>query len=166
RALFHREPMIQACDLLLQERVPRDVVMAHPRAEEVKTSAVLADTALVTTRHFEGPPAGPPTTHLLSNGRYTVMMTAAGGGYSRWGEIAITRWREDATRDHWGSYLYLRDMRRGTVWSSAPQPAWVGPQQIQIDFSEDRIDFTRRDGSLATTTQVLVSGEDDGEVRR
>jgi cyclic beta-1,2-glucan synthetase len=166
RALFHREPMIQACDLLLQERVPRDVVMAHPRAEEVKTSAVLADTALVTTRHFEGPPAGPPTTHLLSNGRYTVMMTAAGGGYSRWGEIAITRWREDATRDNWGSYLYLRDMRRGTVWSSAPQPAWVGPQQIQIDFSEDRIDFTRRDGSLATTTQVLVSGEDDGEVRR
>src|SRR5690606_37840151 len=67
---------------------------------------------------------------------------------------------------NWGSYLYLRDMRRGTVWSSAPQPAWVGPQQIQIDFSEDRIDFTRRDGSLATTTQVLVSGEDDGEVRR
>jgi cyclic beta-1,2-glucan synthetase len=166
RARFHREPMIQACDLLLQERVPRDVAVAHPRAEEVKASAVLAEAAAVTMRRFDRVPDGPPHTHLLSNGSYTVMLTATGGGYSRWRDLAVTRWREDATRDEQGSHVFLRDIQRGTAWSSAPQPAWTDQHQVQIDFSEDRADFMRRDGSLATTTQVLVSGEDDGEVRR
>ncbi len=60
------------------------------------------------------PVPGAPVTHLLSNGRYTVMLTAAGGGYSRWGDIAVTRWREDATRDDWGSFVYLRDVESGS----------------------------------------------------
>jgi cyclic beta-1,2-glucan synthetase len=166
RARFHREPMIQACDLLLQERLPRDVAVAHPRAEEVKASAVPTDVTSVTMRRFDRFPPGPPHTHLLSNGRYTVMLTTAGGGYSRWREIAVTRWRNDATRDNWGSYLFLRDRLRGNTWSSAPHPNEANSHQIQIGFSEDRVDFMRRDGSLTTTTQVLVSGEDDGEVRR
>jgi cyclic beta-1,2-glucan synthetase len=166
RERFHREPMIRACELLLQERVPREVAVAHPRAEEVRASAIQANVASVTMRRFERLPAGPPHTHLLSNGRYTVMLTVAGGGYSRWREIAVTRWRADATRDNWGSYLFLRDMQRGTVWSAAPQLASTQPPPMQVVFSEDRVDFMRRDGSLTTTTQVLVSGEDDGEVRR
>jgi cyclic beta-1,2-glucan synthetase len=166
RARFHREPMIQACDLLLQERLPRDVAVAHPRAEEVKASAVLVDVASVTMRRFDRFPPGPPHTHMLSNGRYTVMLTTAGGGYSRWRETAVTRWREDATRDNWGSYLFLRDRLRGTTWSAAPRPTESNLRQIQIGFSEDQAEFMRRDGSLTTATQVLVSGEDDGEVRR
>jgi cyclic beta-1,2-glucan synthetase len=166
RTRFHREPMIQACAPLLQERVPRDVVVAHPRAEEVKASAMPADGATVTMRRFDGLPNGPPHTHLLSNGRYTVMLTTAGGGYSRWREIAVTRWREDATRDNLGSYLFLRDMHQGNTWAATPQPSWAALEQIQIGFSEDRVDFMRRDGALTTMTQVLVSGEHDGEVRR
>lgn len=166
RARFHREPMIQACELLLQERVPRDVAVAHPRAEEVHAAAVTADIGSVTTRRFEDLPAGPPHTHLLSNGRYTVMLTTVGGGYSRWRDIAVTRWRGDATRDDCGSYLFLRDIQRGATWSCTPQSDWVGLPQIQVDFSEDRADFMRRDSTLVTMTQVLVSGEDDGEVRR
>jgi cyclic beta-1,2-glucan synthetase len=57
-----------------------------------------------------------PAAHLLSNGTYTVMLTAAGSGYSCWGDAAITRWREDVTRDDWGTYVYLRDVESGEVW--------------------------------------------------
>ena len=35
RARFHAEPMVQATELLLQERTPRDVAVARPRADEV-----------------------------------------------------------------------------------------------------------------------------------
>jgi len=167
RDRFHREPMIQACGSLLQERVPRDVALAHPRADRVKSAAAARDGGMEgATRHFERLPAGPPHTHLLSNGRYTVMVTTAGGGYSRWREIAITRWHGDATRDDSGSYLFARDIQRGHAWSATPEPFWTDLEQVRIGFSEDRVDFMRRDGSLTTTTQVLVSGEDDGEVRR
>jgi cyclic beta-1,2-glucan synthetase len=94
------------------------------------------------------------------------MMTAAGSGYSRWGDVAITRWREDATRDDSGSYIFLRDMRSGAVWSAGFQPTGAEPDEYAIDFHEDRVEITRHDGSLTTTLEVLVSAEDDAEVRR
>ena len=170
RARFHREPMIQACELLLQERMPRDVAVAHPRAEEVKTSPVEISPQTSKVRRLTMPAAGAPITHLLSNGRYAVMLTAAGSGYSRWRDIAVTRWREDATRDDWGSFIFLRDVRSGNVWSAGAQPvergAESGIEEDEVVFAEDYAEFIRRDDGLTTTLEVLVSGEDDGEVRR
>ena len=122
RSRFHREPMIQASELLLQERMPRNVAMAHPRAEEVKVSAVDAINQAPPVRRLTGAAKGAPITHLLSNGRYAVMLTDAGAGYSRWRDIAVTRWREDATRDEWGSFIFLRDTQSGNLWSAGAQP--------------------------------------------
>lgn len=166
RERFHREPMIQACGPLLQERMPRDVVAAYPRVDEVKASSSLIEGVPDIMRAFEFLPAGPPHTHLLSNGSYTVMLTAGGGGYSRWRDLAITRWHGDSTHDDSGSYLFLRDRQSGNTWSATPQPGWRGSERVQIGFSEDRVNVTRIDGSLKTSTQIQVSGENDGEVRR
>ena len=168
RTRFHREPMIQASELLLQERMPRDVAVAHPRAEEVNISATDAGTApRIVRRVVEQTSATrAPITHLLSNGRYAVMLTATGAGYSRWRDLAITRWREDTTRDNWGSFIFLRDTLRDHVWSAGAQPFTGEVESGDVVFGEDRVEFTRRDGSLTTTMDVLVSGEADGEVRR
>jgi cyclic beta-1,2-glucan synthetase len=166
RERFHREPMIQACELLLQERMPRDVAVAHPRAEEVKASPAQPAAAASAVRRLHGPGDGAVITHLLSNGRYAVMLTAAGAGYSRWRDIAVTRWREDATRDDCGSFVFLRDIESGAVWSASAQPGGSTPEDGEVIFGEDHAEFMRRDGALATSMDVLVSGEDDGEVRR
>ncbi|GAB3368919.1 glucoamylase family protein [Azotobacter armeniacus] len=166
RARFHREPMIQASELLLQERMPRDIAVGHPRAEEVKASAVEARSETSPVRRLVLEVGGPPITHLLSNGRYAVMLTAAGRGYSRWRDIAVTRWREDATRDDWGAFVFLRDMQSGQLWSAAAQPVGGDADSAEVVFGEDQAEFIRHDGSLTTTLDVLLSGEDDGEVRR
>jgi cyclic beta-1,2-glucan synthetase len=166
RARFHREPMIQASELLLQERMPRDVAVSHPRAEEVKTSPAMAGGETPTVRRLIAWEGGAPVTHLLSNGRYAVMLTAAGAGYSRWRDIAVTRWREDVTRDDWGSFIFLRDIQSGRIWSASRQPVGSGAEDDEVAFGEDRAEFIRHDGALTTTMDVLVSGEDDGEVRR
>ena len=94
------------------------------------------------------------------------MLTAAGSGYSRWRDLAVTRWREDATCDDWGSYVFLRDVDSGNVWSAGFQPSGTEPDDYDVAFNEDRAEFTRRDGTLKTTMEVLVSAEDDAEVRR
>ncbi len=94
------------------------------------------------------------------------MLTAAGSGYSRWGKLAVTRWREDATSDDFGSYIFLRDVRTEAVWSAAFQPIGDEPDSYHVAFNEDRAEFTRRDGALTTTLDVVVSSEDDSEVRR
>ena len=166
RARFHREPMIQACELLLQERMPHDVAVAHPRAEEVKASASEAISEAPTVRRLSAMPAGAPTTHLLSNGRYAVMLTASGAGYSRWRDLAVTRWREDATRDDWGSFVFLRDTKTGGIWSAGAQSVGGNAQHDEVIFGEDRAEYIRSDGTLTTTMEIVVSGEDDGEVRR
>ena len=102
----------------------------------------------------------------MSNGRYSTMVTAVGSGYSRWHDVAVTRWREDVTCDGWGTYIFLRDVRSGEVWSAGYQPAGVEPDLYEVSFHEDRAEIIRRDGSLTTTLNVAVSPEDDAEVRR
>lgn len=166
RTRFHAEPMVQATELLLQERTPRDVAVAHPRADEVGVSATVHDLEPAVVRRLHNPHAASPSVHVLSNGRYSVMLTGAGSGYSRWGEQSVTRWREDTTRDDWGSYVLLRDSASGEVWSAAWQPCGTRPDSYDVMFAEDRAEFVRRDGSLITTLDVVVSTEDDAEVRR
>ncbi|MEX2201382.1 MAG: glucoamylase family protein [Dongiaceae bacterium] len=166
RSRFHREPMIQASELLLQERMPRDVAVARPRVDEVHVSAIDSLNVVPTLRRLTGPIEGAPVTHLLSNGRYAVMLTATGSGYSRWRDIAVTRWREDPTRDDWGSLIFLRDVQRGHLWSPGAQRIGATADQIEVMFGEDHAEFVRRDGNLTTAMEVVVSDEADGEVRR
>ena len=166
RDRFHAEPIIQATELLLQELPPRKVVMAHPRSEEVEAIAHIREIIPPNPRCFKTPDSAMPRTHLLSNGEYAVMVTAAGSGYSHWRNLALTRWREDSTRDSWGSFIYLRDAQNGKIWSASYQPVCAEPDSYNVAFFEDHAEFFRRDGGLATTLNVVVSSEDHGEVRR
>jgi cyclic beta-1,2-glucan synthetase len=163
---FHSDPIVEATELLLQERMPRDVLVARPRAEEVKSAAEVRDLVPPVLRRFTSPHGSTPRTHILSNGRYAVMVTAAGSGYSRWRDMAVTRWREDVTRDSWGTYLFLRDMETGAVWSAGHQPSGMEADSYEVAYSEDRAEFSRRDGSIATRLTVVVSAEHDAEIRR
>ncbi len=166
RARFHAEPRMQATELLLQERTPRDVLVARPRVEEVRAVANVRDLVPPVLRRFTSPHDATPGIHLLSNGRYMVMVTTAGSGYSHWRDLAVTRWREDRTRDAWGTYVFLRDAHSGQVWSAAYQPSGVEPDSYEVAFSEDHVEIRRRDGAIATTLEVVVSPEHDAEVRR
>src|SRR5271165_4124341 len=83
-------------------------------------------------RRFSSPHTQAPRTHLLGFGNYSVMITAAGGGFSRWGNIAVTRWREDATCDPWGSFVFLRDVAEGEVWSAGYQPVGREPESYDV----------------------------------
>ena len=166
RTRFHANPIVQATELLLQERPPRDVTVKWVRAEEVNQTTKVRELVPPMLRRFHSPHDIIPRTHVLSNGRYGVMITAAGSGFSRWKNLAVSRWREDVTRDPWGSYIYLRDIENGTVWSAGYQPSGTRPDNYEVTFSEDRAEFKRRDGTLTTTLDIVVSPEDDGDVRR
>ena len=163
--LFHAEPMIQGVELLLQERIPRDVASAPPRATEVLVAPVeqLEAPAL---RTFASPATEPPTAHVLSNGNYSVMLTPMGEGFSRWRDMAVTRWRDEAGQAALGAFVFLRDTTSGAVWSSGVQPTRVGADHHSAVFCEHHAAFTHRMPRLTTTTEVVVSAEDDAEARR
>src|SRR5208283_3511474 len=115
-------PSFRAADLLLQERVPNTTAKVLSEDYELVKSRKLADDGEGLMRVFTDPDLHAPEVHLLSNGSYHVMVSNAGGGYSRWRDLAITRWREDATRDCWGTFVYVRDLATREFWSVAHQP--------------------------------------------
>jgi cyclic beta-1,2-glucan synthetase len=166
RRRFHGHPMVQAAELLLQERTPRSVAVTRPRGEEVRVAPLVRELVLPALRRFESPHDITPRTHLLSNGRYTVMITAAGSGFSRWKDLAVTRWREDTTRDCWGTFVFLRDAETGDVWSAGFQPSGAEMDQYDVVYSEDRAKIVQRDRSLSITLEIVVSPEDDAELRQ
>ena len=166
RTRFHADPIVRAAELLLQERMPRDVVVARAALEQAASVLYDASATHDTRRRYTSAHSRFPRTQLLSNGRYTVMLTAAGSGYSQWRDVAIDRWRADVTRDGRGAYFFLRDLQSKKVWSAGYQPSAVEPDSYNATFSEDCVEIARRDGDITTTLEVIVSAEDDAEVRR
>ncbi len=165
RGLFHSSPTVRAAELLLHERVPRDLEVARPRAEEVAAASQPHNGAKVVVRRVRSPHGPVPEAHLLSNGRLSTVVTSAGSGYSRWHGLAVNRWREDVTRDNFGTYTFIRDAS-GRTWSAGYQPTGAEPDAYEVAFSEDKVEITRRDGTIATSTTVVISSEEDAEVRR
>ena len=163
---FDADPMLRAADLLLQERVPKAVAPIFPHVAEASITRTTSSEEEGAMRVFVDPSGPLPEVHLLSNGRYHVVITSAGGGYSRWRDLAVTRWREDATRDCFGTFSYLRDLDSGALWSTSWQPTLKPAKRYQAIFTQSRAEFRRSDDRIDTHTVISVSPEDDIELRR
>lgn len=163
---FAADAEFQATLLLLQERIPRVGVFHPQEADGAARGAQDAREDETQLRVFRDPGASRPAVQLLSNGRYHGLLTSAGGGYSRMRDMAITRWREDGTRDHWGSFCYLRDVDSGDYWSAAYQPTAVAVDQYEAIFSDAKAEFRGRKRGFDTHMEVAISAEDDIELRR
>lgn len=162
---FHADLSVQATELLLQERTPR-TIGSLPDAEENVQVEVVKETIEHVSRVYHSVNRPVPTTQLLSNGKYTVMLTSSGSGFSRNGDLAVTRWREDVTRDNYGSYLYIKDCEKQNVWSAGHQPISKKSDRYEVSFSEDRARIVREDYSITSELEVFVSPEENAEVRR
>jgi hypothetical protein len=159
-------PLLKAADLLLQERVPKTAANVLSEDLKLEESRTLAGNGEAVMRVFTNPTLPAPEVHLLSNGRYHVVISSAGGGYSRWRDLAVTRWREDATRDCWGTFVYLRDLTTGDFWSAAHQPTLCATKGYEVIFTQSRAEFRQRHAGLDIHTEISVSPEDDVELRR
>ncbi|MDO9182604.1 MAG: glucoamylase family protein, partial [Bacteriovorax sp.] len=162
---FHREPIIQASELLLHERIPQNIAIAKTRMESVKVEHSNSGSEN-TFRQYFSPHYKVPRAHLLSNGEYSVMLTSAGSGYSQFKNLAVNRWREDVTRDNWGNFIFLRDIHSDNVWSAGYQPTCVEPEKYEVVFTEDRAKIMRQDFLITSQLEVFISPEDNTEIRR
>jgi len=163
---FMSRPLLKAAELLLQERLPKTEASVLPEDLELEETRPRFTEGEDVMRVFTSPATRTPEVNLLSNGRYHVAISNAGGGYSRWRDLALTRWREDATRDCWGVFIYLRDAATGEFWSAAHQPTLRATKTYEAIFTQARAEFRERRDGLEMHTEVCVSPEDDVELRR
>lgn len=162
---FEADPLLKATTLLLQEKIPKTIPFYTHSSEFTKTPRRSEDLE-ASIRIIKTPDTMVPEVQLLSNGHYHVMLTNAGGGYSHWKNITVTRWRQDSTCDHWGTFCYIRDILSGEFWSNSYQPTLKKPEKYEAIFLEGRAEFRRRDQHFDTYTEIVVSPEDDIELRR
>jgi cellobiose phosphorylase len=162
---FVADAEFQATLLLLQERIPHTGVFHPHEAETLGARATPTETE-TQLRILRNPGTSRPAVQLLSNGRYHGLLTHAGGGYSRHRDMAVTRWREDGTRDHWGNFCYLRDVESGEFWSTSLQPTCVPVDQYEAIFSDAKAEFRGRKRGYDSHLEIAISAEDDIELRR
>lgn len=163
---FHKDPRICGVSSLLYERIPfsppikvtggrKEPILR--RLEPFSQSPIMG--VVETTESVT------PKINLLSNEKYSLMITNTGGGYSHWGDIEIYRWRADTTQDSWGSFCYIKDMKSGEVWSAAYQPTQTSGKEYSVNFKGDKAEFRRKDHQIETLTEIVVSPEDNAEIR-
>jgi len=166
RKRFHSDRRVASAEPLLHERIP-----TLPRVQDMYTRRLEPATAPTdpvdgADAQIRSPHSSIPQTQLLSNGTMSVMVTNAGGGYLRWNDLDVTRWRSDATRDHWGSFCYVRDVEANKLWCNMYHPIAGVVASYEANFALDRATFHRQDHDIETMTQIVVAPEDDVEIRR
>ncbi|WP_037007044.1 MULTISPECIES: GH36-type glycosyl hydrolase domain-containing protein [Pseudomonas] len=162
---FQANPQFQATSLLLQERAPRSAAQ-YLHTANASLEGQVSRASENKLRVYTDPGRRHPAVQLLSNGRYHVMISNAGGGYSRRDNLAVTRWQEDITCDDGGTFCYLRDVDSGDFWSSAHQPTLRKTESFEAIFTDARAEFRVRERDFDVHTEIVVSPEDDIELRR
>jgi cyclic beta-1,2-glucan synthetase len=162
---FHKDPRIQATELLLQEKISQSPVVLNrknwaklimPRIKEETESA----------QHYWHENTPQPEARIVSNGHYVVMLSSNGEGFSRLGDLALSRWRGDPLGEPWGNFIYVRDVVENKLWSATYQPCQVRAADGRMSFNLEKITYTRTHGDIAMTTEITVSPEWDAEIRR
>jgi cyclic beta-1,2-glucan glucanotransferase len=163
---FHADLRVRAVEPLLHERVPILPPLYHISTREGVPAVMSAGELAPSVSRFDTPHTATPKTQILSNGRYGLMVTNAGGGYSQWREYEITRWRSDPTQDLWGTFCYIREADADRLWSNTFHPVGGRDEVHSVEFALDRAVFRHVDNGIHTETEVIVSSEDDVEIRR
>ena len=161
---FHADPRVESVELLLQEQVPVHAPTEHPRHQQMDS---IRPSAVIPLDPWRVSPDAPYTqVHALSNGKYSLLISAAGSGFSRSGEMELTRWRDDPTLDDRGSWIYVEDRLNGQLWSVTHQPTMAPPDRSEVNFYPHRVEFERQDGDIVLRTVVSIAPEDEVEIRR
>lgn len=164
---FHRNKQVRSAELLLQERIPKKAkVIKHPAFTRVHEPYSEVADSKPSVREYHSVDTKTPEVCVLSNGKFTTVITNSGSGFSRYEGLSVSRWREDPVVDPWGSYVYIHDVSKDKTWSPSYQPCQVKAKEQLVKFGLDRVTFHREDEDINTSMEICVSPEWNAEIKR
>ena len=164
RKRFHSEPMVKATEVLLEEVRENDVIVTVGENYKIGNKQIKVLQEKAENRYVNSVAVPTVKAHWLSNSYYSLLLTSDGDGFSRYEDIIVNRWRPDISTSA-GQYIYLRDVQERKYWSAAYKPTLVMPDEYKVVFSHNQAEFSRRDGDIATTTNVTLSAVHNCEIR-
>jgi len=163
---FHHNPLVQAGELLLQERIPPRTIVTKEYKEPVTPMERPSRETVQVVRNFGLVDSGLPACHLLSNRKYAILVTNTGSGFSRWEGLQVSRWREESIESKSGCYIFLHQVNSGRTWSATYEPFDRLPDDYQVTFAPHKADYMHIEGEIGSRLEVFISPEDDAEIRR
>jgi len=163
---FSADPAVRAARLLLQEKIPVNILFTKDNKEKISTPKAKIYRDKGAYRKFTAPDFELPKAHVLSNGNYSVMVTDKGTGYSRSKTADVSRWREDPVIDSYGMFFYVKNVTTNQHWSATYSPLNVLPDRYEVVFTPDKAAYHRADGEIETTLEVVVASDDNAEIRK
>ncbi|NMA94473.1 MAG: glycosyl transferase [Clostridiales bacterium] len=163
---FHSHPIVRSVNLLLQERIPVKKVYLKDFIEPTLPVHRDLRTHSDKVRRFSSPRTQLPQVQILSNENLSTVITNSGGGYIKYKDAAISRWRQDTTKDDWGPSIYVQNLNSNNFWSATYMPCGHRADKYGVEFAVDRATFKRKDGSIKTRTDIIISPTQDVEIRR
>lgn len=161
---FHSIPEVKATELLLKEKIPRNVTFERDEDFSIKNRYLEGENII--PRIFEDPEKQPCEILLLSNGMYSSMITSNGGGYSKNGNMMMYRWKGDSTSDDSGMFFYIKNLNSNDYWSAAYEPCRKCGEEYKAELSLDKAKFYRKDGSIETQMEAVISIDKNLEIRK
>ena len=160
---FMQEPVFKSMETLLKEKaqVQPYIDLKITQYKRYQYSKVQTESD---ARDYDGI-ATVPEIGVVSNGQYTVLLNDRGSGFSRYRNILVNRYRK-ITSDHYGTYLYIRNLRDDNLWCNTYSPLDVMPKQYRVSFASDKISFMRVDDDIETKTEITVLKDYFAEIRR
>lgn len=161
---FHNIPEVKATEILLKEKAPeyitfeRDIEVLHERKK--------LETEDFVKRVYKGALRDNPEVLLLSNGTFSSMITLTGSGYSKRGEELLYRWKGDTTSDSSGLFFYIKNLNSNDYWSATYEPCKSEGEDYTVEFSIDKGEFSKREGSIESKMEIVVSPEDNLDIRK
>ena len=161
---FHSLPEVKATELLLKEKIPQNVTFERNEDFSIKNKYFEGETLI--PRVFEKVNVDTPQLLLLCNGEYSSMITASGSGYSKKNDTMLYRWKGNSTSDDSGMFFYIKNLNSNDYWSSTFEPCKNPGDKYVAEFNLDKAKFSRKDGNIETVTEIVVSLEENFEVRK
>lgn len=165
RKRFHSEAIIKATEVLLEEKRQSHLISLAKHGYTIRIGKIHFREDSYSNRFVYSVAPKIPIANLLSNNKYSLMITSDGDGFSSFKNMMLYRWRADIYANT-GNYIYIKDIDQKRVWSTAYHPTKKEPDEYQVIFSPHQAEFKRRDDDISSHTTISLSQDYNLEIRK
>lgn len=163
---FHNNPEIKCGELLLQEKIPLNLIVTKENENTLELKYVENIKKELILRRFGKGSIEDVKYHLLSSGNYTLFISSRGTGYSKMGKYHLYRWRKDSQIRPYGYFIYIKDLNKNKLWSTTYEPTKVYPEKYEVKYTDYKASFYRKDGDIESEMDIVLFPEENGEIRK
>ena len=160
---FMENPELKAIDILLQEKMPENIIITKEKKEKVEKIKYVYDNNY-SVREITKPNLKIPQINVISSNEYTVVMNAKGEGYSKYKNILINRYKKTNDIEQ-GIFFYIKDVKTNRIWTANKMSYMNNADKYVMYFSDDQNKIVRQDGGIETILKTSVMADSPVELR-